>query len=99
VAGIGREDLLVIWLSRHPGVAELDRAPFAMFQVTYASEAGVIVSSCLLFVTKPAARPPPRLPLRVGFSILTITFSIRSRSLRNSAHIFSTCILATTLLP
>jgi hypothetical protein len=37
--------------------------------------------------------------LRVGFSILTITFSIRSRSLRNSAHIFSTCILATTLLP
>lgn len=91
-ARIGREDLLVIWLSHHAGVAELDRAPFAMLQVTYGSEAGVIVSFCLLFVTKPSRRPRPRLPLRVRFSILTIALSIRSCSPRNSANIFSTSI-------
>jgi len=91
-ARIGREDLLVICLSHHAGVAELGRAPFAMLQATYGWEAGVIVSVCLLFATKPSGQPRPRLPLRVRFSILTIALSIRSCSPRNSANIFSTSI-------
>jgi hypothetical protein len=91
-ARIGREDLLVIWLSHHAGVAELGRAPLVMLQVTYGSESDFIISIGLLCVTEPNGRPRPRLPLRVRFSILTIALSIRSCSPRNSANIFSTSI-------
>jgi hypothetical protein len=73
------------------GVAELDRTVFVVPQVSTSAGAG-IVPFCGLFLIEPSGRPGPRLTFGASFSMLTITCSIRSRSPRNCANIFSKSI-------